>query len=170
LGGLVTTGGALTAGGALSGTSATLSGNLSAVAGSFSGAVSGTTLTGSGAVTGLAVESKANGSTAAYCPPLFSASGGALAATSHLVYGVVSFTSLGAGNTSSQSVSLSGSAQFTSGTSYQVWCSLNTSLSLTNGAIVLDADTMTASSFNVTASNTSSASHTFSVYWLAIGV
>ncbi len=101
-------------------TSVTASGNLS----SSGGTTPAVTITATPVFTTL--ESKANGSIAAYCPPIYDITGAITSATEHIVRGYATI-SVGSGQTqASAAVILTNSAIFSSSTSYQVVCSLST--------------------------------------------
>jgi hypothetical protein len=75
--------------------------------------------TASGSFTGLTLQSKANGATAGYVPPVYTNAGAALGATTHIVAGTFSTTTNGGCSAftncalTASAIAFSGSAQFT---------------------------------------------------------
>jgi len=98
------------------------------------------------------------GSTYSYVPPVYTAAGGAVASTLHIVSGTTNVVNGGAGTT----VTLSGAAQFTSGSSYQVLTAYNSS---GNSISTTGASNLAAGSFILNQNSGTSAY----VFWVAIG-
>ena len=136
-----------------------------------------TSLTMNGALTGVtsfsitgAFEASSNASTLSYVPPLYTATGTAVASTAHMVTGTTSIGTVSSGSFVTVAVTLSGAAVFSSSSSYVVTATLQSmGLGTFAGNIILAAPT-SGSSFQITVyAPTGSGITAVTVQWMAIG-
>ena len=117
-----------------------------------------------------AFEASSNASTLSYVPPLYTATGTAVASTAHMVTGTTSIGTVSSGSFVTVAVTLSGAAVFSSSSSYVVTATLQSmGLGTFAGNIILAAPT-SGSSFQITVyAPTGSGITAVTVQWMAIG-
>lgn len=109
------------------------------------------------------------GGTAGYVSPNYTNTGSVTGSSQKTLSGIVYFASVPAGSTSI-TVTLSGAAQFSSGSSYYVVATIGPYSGTPNGAIVLSCSSQLLGSFILTVQNSGSITlTTMYVNWIATG-
>jgi hypothetical protein len=115
-----------------------------------------------------AFEASSNASTLSFVPPVYTATGTAVASTAHIVTGSATITA-NSGFVGTSTITLSGAAQFTSSTSYAVYMAINNQVT-TISSFFFYVSAQTATGFQINLNNTSGSNITSAtVNWIAIG-
>ena len=115
-----------------------------------------------------AFEASSNASTLSFVPPVYTATGTAVASTAHIVTGSATITA-NSGFVGTSAITLSGAAQFTSSTSYAVYMAINNQVT-TISSFFFYVSAQTATGFQINLNNTSGSNITSAtVNWMAIG-
>jgi len=129
--------------------------------------VGSSTFGATAAVVNGPLEAKSS-STLSYVPPVYTAAGAAVASTEHIVTGSSTITA-NSGFVGSATITLSGSAQFASGTSYAVFAAINNQATPVS-SFFFYVSAQSATGFQINLNNTSGGNITSAtVDWMAIG-